>query len=60
MYDELKPCPKCSSTELVRYNVSERVFCTILAKRIDSCIPVKVCVKRFECKKSARATITLI
>jgi hypothetical protein len=48
IYDEATPCPDCSSEDIARHDMVERLFCMTITE--EGFRHVKVRVKRFRCK----------
>jgi hypothetical protein len=49
LYDEAMPCPDCSSEDIARHDMAERLFCMTITE--SGFRHVKVRVKRFRCKR---------
>ncbi len=49
VYDERRPCPRCSCEESMRNDMKEKTFCTVITD--DGFRDVRVGIKRFKCKR---------
>ena len=49
VYDEPRPCPRCSCEDSMRHEMKEKTFCTVITD--EGFKGVRVGVKRFKCKR---------